>query len=126
MSFFDYLNAINVTKKDLMKEDPLSEKEYVSFMINRSLSYFPDTVMYANEMNKYSSIPKNWQFAFYLNSIKPKKRFSKWHKKDQNSDDLNLIMKVYDYSAQKAAEALEILTEEQVKILHDAYSIGGK
>lgn len=82
MSFFDYLNAINTTKKDLMKEDPLSEKDYVPFMINRGLSYFPDTIMYANEMNKYSSIPKDWQFAFYMHSIKPKKRFSKWHKKD--------------------------------------------
>lgn len=126
MSFFDYLNAINTTKKDLMKEDPLSVKDYVPFMINRGLSYFPDTIMYANEMNKYSSIPKDWQFAFYMQSIKPKKRFSKWHKKDQNSDDLSLVMKVYGYSAQKAAEALEILTEEQLKALHASYSTGGK
>ena len=126
MSFFDYLNAINTTKKDLMKEDPLSVKDYVPFMINRGLSYFPDTIMYANEMNKYSNIPKDWQFAFYMQSIKPKKRFSKWHKKDQNSDDLNLVMKVYGYSAQKAAEALEILTEEQLKALHASYSTGGK
>ena len=126
MSFFDYLNAINTTKKDLMKEDPLSVKDYAPFMINRGLSYFPDTIMYANEMNKYSSIPKDWQFAFYMQSIKPKKRFSKWHKKDQNSDDLSLVMKVYGYSAQKAAEALEILTEEQLKALHASYSTGGK
>ena len=126
MSFFDYLNAINTTKKDLMKEDPLSEKDYVPFMINRGLSYFPDTILYANEMNKYSSIPKNWQFAFYMQSIKPKKRFSKWHKKDQNSDDMNLIMKVYGYSSQKAAVALEILTETQLNELRTAYSVGGK
>lgn len=126
MSFFDYLNAINTTKKDLMKEDPLSEKDYVPFMINRGLSYFPDTIMYANEMNKYSSAPKDWQFAFYLNSIKAKKRFSKWHKKDQNSDDLNLVMKVYGYSAQKAAEALEILTDAQLNALRQSYSTGGK
>lgn len=126
MSFFDYLNAINMTKKDLMKEDPLSEKDYVSFMINRGLSYFPDTIMYANEMNKYNSIPKDWQFAFYLNSVPQKKRFSKWHKKDQNSDDLNLIMNVYDYSAQRAAEALELLTEAQMQSLRDSYSKGGK
>lgn len=126
MSFFDYLNAINTTKKDLMKEDPLSVKDYVPFMINRGLSYFPDTIMYANEMNKYSSIPKDWQFAFYMHSIKPKKRFSKWHKKDQNSDDLNLIMKAYGYSAQKAAEALEILTDTQLNALRQSYTTGGK
>jgi hypothetical protein len=126
MSFFDYLNAINVTKKDLMKEDPLSEKDYVPFMINRGLSYFPDTVLYANEMNRFASIPKDWQFAFYLNSIKTKKRFSKWHKKDQNSEDLNLIMKAYGYSSQKAAEALEILTDEQLASIRANYDAGGK
>ena len=126
MSFFDYLNAINVSKVDLMKEDPLSEKDYVPFMINRGLSYFSDTIMYANEMNKYSNIPKDWQFAFYMQSVPKKKRFSKWHKKDQNSDDLNLIMTVYDYSSQRAVEALELLTEAQVQSLRDSYSKGGK
>ena len=126
MNFFDFLNAINVTKQDLIKEDPQSEKEYVPFMINRGLSYFHDTIMYANEMNKYASVPKKWQFDFYRNSIPKKKRFSKWHKKDQNSDDLNLVMNAYNYSSEKAAVALEILTDEQIKNLRDSYSQGGR
>lgn len=126
MNFFDFLNAINVTKQNLIKEDPHSEKDYVSFMVNRGLSYFSDTVMYANEMNKYASIPKKWQFDFYLNLIPKKKRFSKWHKKDQNSDDLNLVMKAYGYSAEKAAIALEILTSENLQALRDSYSQGGR
>jgi len=126
MTPFDYLNAINLTKKDLMKEDPLNAKDYNAFIVNRGLSYFPDTVLYANEMNRFASIPKDWQFAFYLNSIKTKKRFSKWHKKDQNSEDLNLIMKAYGYSSQKAAEALEILTDEQLASIRANYDAGGK
>ena len=126
MNFFDFLNSINVTKQDLIKDDPQSEKEYVPFMINRGLSYFHDTVIYANEMNKYASIPKKWQFDFYRNAIPKKKRFSKWHKKDQNSDDLNLVMNAYNYSSEKAAIALEILTEEQLKELRDSYSQGGR
>ena len=126
MNFFDFLNAINVTKQDLIKEDPQSEKEYVPFMINRGLSYFHDTIMYANEMNKYASVPKKWQFDYYRNSIPKKKRFSKWHKKDQNSDDLNLVMNAYNYSSEKAAVALEILTDEQIKNLRDSYSQGGR
>lgn len=126
MNFFDFLNAINVTKQDLIKDDPQSEKEYVPFMINRGLSYFHDTIMYANEMNKYASVPKKWQFDFYRNSIPKKKRFSKWHKKDQNSDDLNLVMNAYNYSSEKAAVALEILTDEQIKNLRDSYSQGGR
>lgn len=126
MSFFDFLNAINTTKKDLIKEDPQSEKDYVPFMINRGLSYFPDTIFYANEMNKYASIPKDWQFAFYMKSVKPKKRFSKWHKKDQNSDDLKLIMQAYEYSAVRASEALELLSDTQLSELRASYSTGGK
>lgn len=126
MSFFDFLNAINTTKKDLLKEDPMSEKDYVPFMINRGLSYFPDTIFYANEMNQHAGIPKDWQFAFYLHSVKPKKRFSKWHKKDQNSDDLKLIMQAYGYSSTRAAEALELLNQTQLNELRAAYSTGGK
>lgn len=126
MNFFDFLNSINVTKKNLIEEDPLNEKEYVPFMINRGLSYFPDTIIYANEMNKYAGISKHWQYDFYLNSIKPKKRFSKWHKKDQNSDDLKLVMMAYSYSSAKAAQALELLTEDQLKNLRAMYDSGGK
>lgn len=126
MNFFDYLNAINSTKVDIMKADPQSEKDYVSFMVNRGLSYFPDTILYSNEMNKYANIPKNWQFAFYLNGVTKKKRFSKWHKKDQNSDDLSLVMKAYGYSSQKAVQALEILTDDQMQSLRNTYSLGGR
>ena len=126
MSFFDFLNAINDSKKDLIKEDPLTEKDYVPFMVNRGLSYFPDTIMFANEMNKHASIPKDWQFAFYLNGVNKKKRFSKWLKKDQNSENLKLVMREYNYSSEKAAVALELLTDENLKQLKAKYVEGGR
>jgi NACalpha-BTF3-like transcription factor len=125
-SFFDFLNAINDTKKDLIKEDPHTEKDYVPFMVNRGLSYFGDTVMYANEMNMHSSIPKKWQFEFYLTGIKKKKRFSKWAKKESTSDDLKLIMQEYNYSSKRAQEALDMLTDEQLKSIRESYKTGGK
>ena len=126
MSFFDFLNAINTTKKDLLREDPLTEKDYVPFMVNRGLSYFPDTIMYANEMNQHAAIPKAWQFDFYRIGIPARKRFSKWSKKETHSEDIQLVMNVYNYSAEKAAKALEILTEEQVESLRVTYSKGGR
>ena len=92
MSPFDFLNAINLTKKDLFAEDPLSEKDYAPFIVNRGLSYFPDTVLYANEMNRNAHIAKDWQFSFFLNTITKKKRFSKWHKKDADTENLRLVM----------------------------------
>lgn len=126
MNFFDFLNTINLTKKNLMKEDPLNEKDYSAFMVNRGLSFFPDTIMYANEMNRYAGTPKDMQYAFYLSAIKPKKRFSKWHKKDSVSKDVELIKKAYGYSSAKALEALKILTEEQLKSIRLEFDCGGK
>jgi len=123
---FDFLNEINLTKKDLIREDPLVEKDYNPFMINRGLSYFADTVMYANEMNRHSGIPKIWQNDFFLNTITRKKRFSKWHKKDTESKSLQLIMEYYKYSTEKAKEVLAILTPEQLKMIEQKLYKGGK
>lgn len=126
MSPFDYLNAINQTKIDIMKDDVHAQKDYNAFIVNRGLSYFPDTIMFSNEMNQHSQISKNWQFDFYRIGIAKKKRFSKWHKRDQNSEHLQLVMREYGYSSQKAISALKLLTETQIKELEEKYKIGGR
>ena len=126
MSFFDFLNAINDSKVDLLKKDPQTEKDYVPFMVNRGLSYFGDTVLYANEMNMHAGIPKDWQFHFYLHGVKKKKRFSKWAKKDSSSEDIKILMKEYEYSAKRAQEVLSILTEDQLKEIRSRYETGGR
>jgi CRISPR/Cas system CSM-associated protein Csm2 small subunit len=123
---FDFLNAINLSKKDLIREDPLTEKDYNPFMVNRGLSYFADTVMYANEMNRHSSIPKIWQNDFYLTMITKKKRFSKWHKKEANSKQLELVMEYYKYSTEKAQEVFSLLTEDQLKQIEQSLNKGGR
>ena len=94
MSPFDFLNEINIGKKDLLREDPLNIKDYKPFMVNRGLSYFGDTVMAANEMNQLIGAPVLWQNDFLLHTIKKKKRFSKWYKKESDSKSL-LIMEYY-------------------------------
>lgn len=126
MSFFDFLNAINDTKKDLIREDPLSEKDYVPFMINRGLSYFPDTILYANEMNRSAHLPKDMQFDFYRISIPKRKRFSKWHKQDKIEEDVKLIMQEYNYSQQKALQIIDLINESQMKELREKYNSGGR
>jgi hypothetical protein len=125
MTPFDYLNAINQTKEDL-SNDPLFEKDYVPFIVNRGLSYFVDTCLYANELNCRSSIPKEWQFSYLLNSITKKKRFSKWHKKDALGDNLAMVMEYYNYSTEKAKVALSILSEEQLVMIKQKFEKGGK
>ena len=126
MSPFDFLNAINTTKKDLIREDPLNEKDYSPFMINRGLSYFADTVMMANEMNRHSGIPKKWQNDFLLNTISKKKRFSKWHKKDTEDKSILLIMEYYKYSTERAKEVVDILSPDQLTMIEEKLYKGGK
>ena len=107
MSPFDFLNAVNLTKKDLIVDD-MSEKEYPAFMVNRGLSYFADTVLYANEMNKNHHIYNRLQFDFFINIIRKKRRFSKWFKATDD-ENLNIIKEYYGYSNEKAKSVLSLL-----------------
>lgn len=113
---FDYVNSITYNKEDLVDDDEF-EKEYVPFVINKALSYYPDTIYHANEMNKYHFLPKQQQYHFYLYSISKKKRWSKWHKKledDDTKNKLELIKQYYSYNDEKAMIAMSILTDEQI------------
>ena len=124
MSPFDYLNAINFTKEDIMIDD-ITEKQYNAFMVNRGLSYFSDTVAIANEMNQYAHLDKKLQFHFLINIVRKRKRFSKWNKPDLVSD-IEVIKEYYDYSNDKAKQALSLLSPEQIKELEKKVSKGGR
>ena len=122
---FDFLTAINSTKVDLMA-DPLSHRDYSSFIVNRGLSYFPDTIMYANEMNQRNHLDNDCQFHFLLNSISRRKRWSKWAKKDPVSKNLEYVKDFFKYSDERAKEALTVLTKEQLKLVKDKITKGGR
>ena len=104
MKPFDYLNAINHTKVNIIEDSDnpeLAEKLYPPYLVNRGLSYYTDTILFANEMNIRHQCDNKLQFDFYLNSIRKRKRFSKWHKREQD-DDLNAVMEYYGYNHDKA------------------------
>ena len=122
---FDFLNAINDTKKNLF-EDPQAAKDYKPFIVNRGLSYFHDTVLYANEMNKHPELDKDQQFSFFLNIISRKKRFSKWSKKDATTDSIELVKEYFGYSSEKAKDALSLLSEEHLIMIKEKLYKGGK
>jgi len=128
MSPFDFVKAINLTKKDLIAEDPQCAKEYVKgrFLINRALSYFPDTVMPANAMNERWSIPPKWQFQFFLNTVTKQNRFSKWVEKEPTSKSLELVKEYFGYSSERAKEALSILSADDLKLIEEKLYKGGK
>ena len=124
MNPFEYLNAINMTKKDIMVDD-LAEKAYNSFMVNRGLSYFNDTVLMANEMNIHHSIDNRLQFDFLINIVRKKKRFSKWMKPETVSD-VEVVKEYYGYSNEKARQALTLLTPENIDELKKKVYKGGR
>jgi len=126
MSPFDFINAINTTKKNLFETDPQAAKDYKPFIINRGLSYFPDTILYANQMNQHPSLDKDMQFFFFLNIISRKKRFSKWSKKDAETESLELVKEYYGYSSEKANEALKMLSDENLIMIKEKLYKGGK
>ena len=122
----EYLNAINFTKKDLMKsEDNLWVKKYPAFIVNKLLSAFSDTIMLVNEMNRNHFLDNDMQFQFLLNSIRSKKRYSPFLRAEK-LNDLDVVKEYYGYNNEKAKSALDILTKDEVKLIKEKLFKGGK
>ena len=124
MELKDWLNSINFTKENLIEEDPSVIKDYPPYIVNRCLSGHLDTVMFANEMNKFPNLDKDLQYHFFLNTLRKKKRFSPWLRKDKVTD-LVIIKQYYGYSNEKALNALKILTPDQINFIKQRLDIGG-
>jgi len=123
MNPFEFVKAIN-TKKDIMRDD-LDEKAYNSYMINHSFSYFPDTVLLANEMNIQHHLDSKLQNDFLLGTVrKNPKRFSKWNKVD-SSEELQAVKEYYGYSNSKARSALSLLSTDQIDEIKIKVNKGG-
>ena len=116
----EWLNSINFTKEDLSEDI----KDYSPYVVNRCLSGNIDCIMFVNEMNKYHHLDKDMQYSFYLNTLRKKKRFSPWLRKDKVTD-LEIIKQYYGYSNEKAENALKILTPEQIKFIKQRLDTGG-
>ena len=122
----DWLNSINQTKKNLIDEDPLVEKDYPPYIINRCFSGHLDAILFANEMNKYNFLPKRMQFHYFINSIRKKKRFGGKWLSQKKVKDLEVIKEYYGYSNQKAKEALNLLSDDQIENIKLGLKKGGR
>jgi len=125
MELKEWLNSINITKNNLIDEEPDLEKQYPSYIVNRCMSGHIDAILLANEMNKRPNLPKKLQYDFFLNSIRKRKRYSPWLRKEQ-IENLELVKRYYGYSNEKAKQVLNILTREQLSFIRDRLEIGGR
>jgi len=124
MELKDWLNSINNTKDNLVSDDSTLIKSYPPYIINRCLSSHIDAILFANEMNKNHHLDKELQYSFYLNSLRKKKRFSPWLRKDK-VNDLDVVKQYYNYSNDKAMQALKILSREQLDFIKQRLETGG-
>ena len=124
ISPFEYVKSINDTKENIIT-DKWSEDQYNPFIVNKALSYTPDTIIYANEMNSRPHLEKILQYNFLINIVRKKKRFSKWIKKEK-IEMIEIIKEYYGYNTEKAKQAASILTKEQIDDLKSKLYKGGK
>ena len=121
----DYLNAINHTKEPLLDtEDEEWEKKYPPFVVNKCVYPFQDTIMLVNEINQLPHLDKKLQFDFLINSIRSRKRYTPWLKA-KKIEDLQYVKEYYGYSNEKAKQALDILSDEQIATIKEKLNKGG-
>ena len=122
----DYLNAINYNKTPLMDtEDEEWEKKYPSFIVNKCVAPFTDTILLVNEINQLHHLDKKMQFDFLLNSLRPRKRYTPWLKA-KKLENLQYVKEYYGYNNEKAKEALDILNDEQISAIKRKLNKGGR
>lgn len=121
---FDFANSINYTKQNIMLDD-VAEKDYNSFIVNRQLSYFQDTVLLSNEMNFHHQIDNSLKYQFLLNTVRKRKRYSKWIKPELVSD-MEVVKEYYGYNNEKARQSLSLLRPDQLEDLRKRVFKGGR
>ncbi len=125
MELKDWLNSINFTKSNLLDEDPTVIRSYPPYIVNRCLSGSVDSILFSNEMNMNAHLDKDMQYSFFLYTLRKRKRYSPWLKKEQ-VEDLDLVKKHYGYSNEKAKVALSLLTKPQIESLRQTHDMGGR
>ena len=116
LSPFDFVKSINEKTENLIQVQPDAERDYVPFMVNRSLSFSPDTILYANMMNENWMLDKKMQYDFLYGSVRRRRRFDKWMKREE--DDMTpLVMEIYQVNQRRAIEYLSLMNEDQKKEL---------
>ena len=123
---FDYVNSINNSKDDLFTAEKESEadKIYVPFIVNRSFSYFVDSILYSNEINQYPHLTSKQQYHYLLHSLPKGKRFSKWSKKEI-TDDLKSVSEYFQCNLTKSAEILKIINKNDLGMIKQQLQKGG-
>jgi hypothetical protein len=119
-----WLTSINFSKENLIEEIPENISSYTPYIINKCVAGHLDTILFANELNQYPYISKDMQYAFYLHSLRKKKRYTPWVKKE-DAENLATIKEYYGYNDKRALEALRLLNREEINFIKQRLNKGG-
>jgi len=124
LSPFDFVNSIN-DKKYIMVS-PEIERQYLPFVINRTLSATLDSMPYVEFLNRHPKLPNKMQYDYLYHGLRKTKRYGKWVKNEKH-EYLDDVVTYYKVSMQKASELCERLSTEQLQILRaKVTNIGGR
>jgi hypothetical protein len=123
MDLSDFFNSINKTKKSVIT-DERSERLYVPYVVNKSMSYHKDAIFHSNLINGVPGLDRKMQYDYYLYALPKASRYGKWQKPDNSP--IESIMAFYGYSRDKAEQVAQILTESQLKAIQEHLNTGGK
>jgi len=125
MNPFDFVNSINEKTGNLMDSSPDVERQYNSFIVNRTYSYRPDTILVSNTMNGLHHLDKRMQYDYYYATIKKSRKYSKWIKAEANPDE-DAVMTLYAVSRRRAREYLSLMSSDDIKRVKEMIDTGGK
>lgn len=110
---FDYVNSIN-DKNFIFDETKYNPKNYSQFVINMAFSYYPDTILFANECNMMPNMTDKQHYEFLYHTIRKGKRYSKWNKKSKD-DDIKAVAEFYNISIREAKEMRSIIPDSEME-----------
>ena len=125
---FEYVKDIQRGKKDVIRNSESPEKAegfYNPFMTNRALSFYPDSILHANEMNQRAGLDKLLQFDYLLNSIRSMKREHTWIKKQEEDATVEMLSQYFHVSTKTARDYARVLTSDQLETIRKRSNKGG-
>ena len=125
MEIFDFLNAINYKKNDIIRDDPQAVKEYEPYRINKFLSQNVDSILYVNEMNSRPHCDVELQFDYFINSLRERKRKAHKWLVSESFNDIEVVKEYYGYSNAKAKIALSLLNDDELVYIKQRLDKGG-
>lgn len=115
---FVCIDAVSETKRDVIRDRTVMEADYKPFLTNRAMSYHPDSVFFAADMNLYPGVDSLLQFDYYMHSLRARRRRSSWFKPHSTEDEAAII-EIMGYNKTRAREAARVLSDDQLQKLKE-------